>query len=134
MYWSACWGKANIVFLLEDSCHVGKENFQKMLDIIDDLVEEIPVGAGHIQVGVNTFTCTARTEFELGKYTDGSKIIKAVQKISYTGGKVNTGEAIEFTRKNSFIGMRCYKSYFCITEKLSFRSAKSTNWINTAFH
>ena len=101
-----CWGKANIVFLLEDSCHVGKENFQKMLDIIDDLVEEIPVGTGHIHVGVNTFTCTARTEFELGKYTDGSKIIKAVQKISYTGGKVNMGEAIEFTRKNSFIDTR----------------------------
>jgi len=98
-----------------------------MLAIVEDLVAEIPIGAGHIHVGVNTFTCTARTEFELGKYTNGRAITNAVQTISYTGGKVNMGEAIEFTRKNSFIGIWRFESYFCITDKLSVRGAKNIN-------
>ncbi|VDI28425.1 collagen, type VI, alpha [Mytilus galloprovincialis] len=97
-----CWGKTDLVFVLEDSCHVGKQNFQKMLDIVEDLVQEVPVGKGNVQVGVNTFRCTASTEFELGKYKQGKDIIRAVNKIKYTGGKVNTGKAIEYTRKNSF--------------------------------
>ncbi|XP_063397843.1 cartilage matrix protein-like [Mytilus trossulus] len=97
-----CWGKTDLVFVLEDSCHVGKQNFQKMLDIVEDLVQEVPVGKGNVQVGVNTFRCTASTEFEIGKYKKGKDIIRAVNKIKYTGGKVNTGKAIEYTRKNSF--------------------------------
>lgn len=101
----ACWGKTDLVFVLEDSCHVGKQNFQKMLDIVEDLVQEVPVGKGNVQVGVNTFRCTASTEFEIGKYKKGKDIIRAVNKIKYTGGKVNTGKAIEYTRKNSFPGI-----------------------------
>ncbi|CAC5396123.1 COL6A [Mytilus coruscus] len=102
----ACWGKTDLVFVLEDSCHVGKQNFQKMLDIVEDLVQEVPVGKGNVQVGVNTFRCTASTEFQVGKYKKGKDIIRAVNQIKYTGGKVNTGKAIEYTRKNSFPGSR----------------------------
>ncbi|XP_052079167.1 cartilage matrix protein-like [Mytilus californianus] len=97
-----CWGMTDLVFVLEDSCHVGKQNFQKMLDIVEDLVQEVPVGKGNVQVGVNTFRCTASTAFQVGTYKKGKDIIRAVNKIKYTGGKVNTGKAIEYTRKNSF--------------------------------
>ncbi|CAC5396105.1 COL6A [Mytilus coruscus] len=98
----ACWGKTDVVFLLEDSCHIGETNFNKMLQMVENLVQEIPIGNGNIQIGVNTFKCTAKTEFMLGKYKTGRDIIKAVQRIKYTGGKVSIGKAIEYTRKNSF--------------------------------
>ncbi|XP_052079210.1 collagen alpha-1(XII) chain-like isoform X2 [Mytilus californianus] len=97
-----CWGKTDVVFLLEDSCHIGETNFNKMLQMVENLVQEIPIGNGNIQIGVNTFKCTAKTEFVLGKYKTGKDIIKAVQRIKYTGGKVSIGKAIEYTRKNSF--------------------------------
>ncbi|XP_063397842.1 cartilage matrix protein-like [Mytilus trossulus] len=101
-----CWGKTDIVFLLEDSCHIGETNFNKMLQMVVNLAEEVPIGNGNIQIGVNTFKCTAKSEFVLGKYKTGNDIIKAVQRIKYTGGKVSIGKAIEYTRKNSFPGSR----------------------------
>ena len=76
-----------------------------MLQMVVNLAEEVPIGNGNIQIGVNTFKCTAKSEFVLGKYKTGNDIIKAVQRIKYTGGKVSIGKAIEYTRKNSFPGL-----------------------------
>ncbi|CAG2240776.1 COL6A [Mytilus edulis] len=97
-----CSTKADVVFLLDSSGSVGATNFKKMLKFIQGVVSKFSVGLNNIQVGIDTFQSTVKSEFKLNQFLDKNDLITAIGNIVYKTGATKTGPAIKFMTTNSF--------------------------------
>lgn len=98
----ACNAEADVVFLLDSSGSVGATNFKKMLKFIQGVVSKFSVGLNNIQVGIDTFQSTVKSEFKLNQFLDKNDLITAIGNIVYKTGGTKTGPAIKFMTTNSF--------------------------------
>ncbi|VDI06518.1 collagen, type VI, alpha [Mytilus galloprovincialis] len=99
---SVCSAKADVVFLLDSSGSVGATNFKKMLQFMQGVVSKFSVGLNNIQVGVDTFQSTVKSEFKLNQFLDKNDLITAIGNIVYKTGGTKTGSAIKFMTTYSF--------------------------------
>ncbi|XP_063407751.1 matrilin-4-like [Mytilus trossulus] len=97
-----CSAKADVVFLLDSSGSVGATNFKKMLKFMQGVASKFSVGLNNIQVGVDTFQSTVKSEFKLNQFLDKNDLITAIGNIVYKTGGTNTGPAIKFMTTYSF--------------------------------
>ncbi|CAC5383706.1 unnamed protein product [Mytilus coruscus] len=125
-----CSAKADVVFLLDSSGSVTATNFKKILEFIKGVVSKFSVGPNDIQVGVDTFQDTVKSEFKLNQYHDKNNLITAIGNIVYQTGGTKTGPAIKFMTTNSFstaAGHRTGVPKICIV----ITDGKSNNKANT---
>ncbi|XP_076472602.1 hemicentin-1-like [Babylonia areolata] len=94
--------QADMVFVLDASGSVGSSNFQTMLSFVQDLVSGFDIGSNKVRVGVQKFSSSTNTEFNLNTYYDQTAINTAVANIYYSGGTTNTGGALEYLRTTMF--------------------------------
>uniref|UniRef100_A0A9J8BVF4 Collagen alpha-1(XVI) chain n=1 Tax=Cyprinus carpio carpio TaxID=630221 RepID=A0A9J8BVF4_CYPCA len=92
----------DLVFILDTSSSVGKENFEKIRQWVANLVESFDVGAEKTRVAVVRYSDRPTTEFNLGRYKSLEDVKRAAGNIRYLGGNTKTGDAISFTTKNIF--------------------------------
>lgn len=92
----------DLVFILDASSSVGKEDFEKVRQWVSNLVETFEIGPDKTRVGVVRYSDWPTTEFDLGKYKTCEEIKEAARKIRYYGGNTNTGDALRYINTYSF--------------------------------
>uniref|UniRef100_A0A8C4SQ98 VWFA domain-containing protein n=1 Tax=Erpetoichthys calabaricus TaxID=27687 RepID=A0A8C4SQ98_ERPCA len=92
----------DLVFILDTSSSVGKEDFEKVRQWVANLVETFEIGPEKTRVGVVRYSDKPTTEFDLGRYTTVEDVKRAARNIRYLGGNTNTGEAISYITTRSF--------------------------------
>ncbi|XP_041045239.1 collagen alpha-1(XXII) chain-like [Carcharodon carcharias] len=92
----------DLVFLLDTSYSVGKENFEKVRQWVANLVGTFDIGPDKTRVGVVSYSDKPHTEFNLGAYENIEDIKQAAASIRYRRGNTVTGEAIGYVTLNSF--------------------------------
>ncbi|CAH1792796.1 unnamed protein product [Owenia fusiformis] len=103
---------ADIVFLLDTSCSIEKEDRGKMVTIVESVVKGSRVDDKMARFGVVTFDKGARVEFGLNEYTSRAtmlarlaKLKEAVSSNDYPQGcKTYTWEALELVRRTELLG------------------------------
>uniref|UniRef100_A0A8C7IMM9 Collagen type XXII alpha 1 chain n=1 Tax=Oncorhynchus kisutch TaxID=8019 RepID=A0A8C7IMM9_ONCKI len=92
----------DLVFILDTSSSVGKENFEKIRQWVSNLVESFDVGPDKTRVAVVRYSDRPTTEFNLGRYSTMDEVKRAARNIRYLGGNTMTGDAISYTTTNIF--------------------------------
>lgn len=96
--------QADIVFLLDGSINLGRDNFQEVLQFVYSVVDAIYRDGDSIQVGLAQYNSDVTDEFFLKDYTTKPQILDAINKVIYKGGRVaNTGAAIKHIQANHFV-------------------------------
>lgn len=93
---------ADIVFLVDGSWSIGKENFQQMRDFLYTLINSFSVAPDQVRIGLAQFSTDPRTEFLLNTYQDKQEILAYIQKLPYKGGGTMTGLGLDFILKEQF--------------------------------
>ncbi|KAJ8334228.1 hypothetical protein SKAU_G00398670 [Synaphobranchus kaupii] len=92
----------DLVFILDTSSSVGKDNFEKIRQWVANLVESFDVGPEKTRVAVVRYSDRPTTEFNLGRYKTLEEVKRAARNIRYLGGNTMTGDAISYTTKNIY--------------------------------
>ncbi|KAJ0062737.1 hypothetical protein NL108_004377, partial [Boleophthalmus pectinirostris] len=93
---------ADLVFLVDGSWSVGRENFQHIRSFIGALAGAFDIGADKTRVAVVQYSTDTRTEFTLTQYNRRGDLLQAISTLPYKGGNTMTGEAIEYLLNNIF--------------------------------
>uniref|UniRef100_A0A8D0BKC4 VWFA domain-containing protein n=1 Tax=Salvator merianae TaxID=96440 RepID=A0A8D0BKC4_SALMN len=92
----------DLVFILDTSSSVGKEDFEKVRQWVANLVDTFEIGPDKTRVGVVRYSDRPTTEFELGRYQAREEVKEAAKNIKYYGGNTNTGDALRYINTYSF--------------------------------
>ena len=101
------------MFLLDSSGSVGATNFQKMLGFVRNVANSFNIGPKDVQIGVDTFQTTVKSEFNMNTYTSKQPMLAAINNIHYQPGLTHTGEAISFMANDSFSAAhgKCFNEF-----------------------
>ncbi|KAM4606910.1 collagen alpha-3(VI) chain isoform 2-T2 [Discoglossus pictus] len=96
--------QADIVFLVDGSINLGRDNFKEVLQFVSGIVDAMVDEQDSIQIGLAQYNSDVTDEFFLKDYTDRDQIIEAVTKAEYKGGRVaSAGAAIRHLQDKHFV-------------------------------
>uniref|UniRef100_A0A8C1VHI0 Collagen alpha-1(XII) chain n=1 Tax=Cyprinus carpio TaxID=7962 RepID=A0A8C1VHI0_CYPCA len=93
---------ADLVFLVDGSWSVGRENFKFISSFIAAMADAFDLGEDKTRVGVVQYSTDTRTEFNLNQYFKRAELLRAIDSLPYKGGNTMTGEALDYLLKNMF--------------------------------
>ncbi|XP_076129262.1 collagen alpha-1(XII) chain isoform X2 [Alosa pseudoharengus] len=93
---------ADLVFLVDGSWSVGRENFKYIRNFIGAMASAFDIGEDKTRVGVVQYSTDTRTEFNLNQYSKRGELLRAINNLPYKGGNTMTGDAMDFLLKNTF--------------------------------
>uniref|UniRef100_W5NJS9 Collagen alpha-1(XII) chain n=1 Tax=Lepisosteus oculatus TaxID=7918 RepID=W5NJS9_LEPOC len=93
---------ADLVFLVDGSWSVGRENFKHIRSFISSLASAFDIGEEKTRVAVVQYSTDTRTEFNLNQYYKRTELLRAINSLPYKGGNTMTGEAMDYLLKNTF--------------------------------
>uniref|UniRef100_M3ZDJ3 Collagen alpha-1(XII) chain n=1 Tax=Xiphophorus maculatus TaxID=8083 RepID=M3ZDJ3_XIPMA len=93
---------ADLVFLVDGSWSVGRENFRHIRSFIGALAGAFDIGEDKTRVAVVQYSTDTRTEFPLTRYSRRGDLLQAISSLPYKGGNTMTGDAIDYLMKNIF--------------------------------
>ncbi|XP_053093288.1 collagen alpha-1(XII) chain isoform X3 [Pangasianodon hypophthalmus] len=93
---------ADLVFLVDGSWSVGRENFKYIRNFIGAVAGAFDIGEDRTRVAVVQYSTDTRTEFNLNQYFRRAELLQAIRNLPYKGGNTMTGEAIDYLVKNTF--------------------------------
>ncbi|XP_010877450.3 collagen alpha-1(XII) chain isoform X2 [Esox lucius] len=93
---------ADLVFLVDGSWSVGRENFKHIRSFLSAMAGAFDVGEDKTRVAVVQYSTDTRTEFDLNRYTKRGELLKAINSLPYKGGNTMTGDAIDYLLQNIF--------------------------------
>ncbi|KAM6912519.1 collagen alpha-1(XII) chain-like isoform 2-T2 [Xenentodon cancila] len=93
---------ADLVFLVDGSWSVGRENFQHIRSFIATMAGAFDIGEDKTRVAVVQYSTDTRTEFPLTTYIRRGDLLQAINSLPYKGGNTMTGDAIDYLIKNIF--------------------------------
>ncbi|XP_046902169.1 collagen alpha-3(VI) chain-like isoform X2 [Hypomesus transpacificus] len=95
---------ADIVFLVDGSINLGKDNFKEVMEFILNLIDLFFTERDKLQIGLAHYSTDMTDVFFLNTYKNKDDIINAITGTEYKGGrKINTGAAIRHVQQNHFI-------------------------------
>uniref|UniRef100_A0A3P8ZT38 Collagen, type VI, alpha 3 n=1 Tax=Esox lucius TaxID=8010 RepID=A0A3P8ZT38_ESOLU len=95
---------ADIVFLVDGSINLGKENFKVVMEFILNLIDLFYTEHDDLQFGLAHYTTDVTDVFYLNTYKNKDDITSAINHTEYKGGrKINTGAAIRHVQENQFV-------------------------------
>ncbi|XP_045563870.1 collagen alpha-3(VI) chain isoform X4 [Salmo salar] len=95
---------ADIVFLVDGSINLGKDNFKEVMGFIQNLIDLFFTERDNLQIGLASYTTDVTDVFYLNTYKNKDDIIDAISRTEYKGGRrINTGTAIHHVQENHFI-------------------------------
>lgn len=89
----------DLVFVLDNSGSVGKDNFEKVKEFVKRVIDFFNIGVDGTHVSVVTYDTDTRIEFKLNKYFTKNDLRNAVDDIEYNGYLTYTGEALNTVRQ-----------------------------------
>ncbi|XP_039992554.1 collagen alpha-1(XII) chain isoform X2 [Xiphias gladius] len=93
---------ADLVFLVDGSWSVGRENFKHIRSFISSLAGAFDIGEDKTRVAVVQYSTDTRTEFPLTRYNRRGDLLQAINSLPYKGGNTMTGDAIHYLLRNIF--------------------------------
>uniref|UniRef100_A0A674BAB3 Collagen type VI alpha 3 chain n=1 Tax=Salmo trutta TaxID=8032 RepID=A0A674BAB3_SALTR len=95
---------ADIVFLVDGSINLGKDNFKEVMEFILNLIDLFFTERDNLQIGLAHYATDVTDVFYLNTYKTKDDIISALSRTEYKGGRrINTGAAIRHVQDNHFI-------------------------------
>ncbi|XP_026534802.1 collagen alpha-3(VI) chain [Notechis scutatus] len=96
--------QGDIVFLLDSSINFGRDNFHHVVEFIHDLIDAIYDEGDSIRVGLVQYNSDVSDEFFLKDFSDKERILEAVKRIAYKGGRIaNTGAGVKHIQAKHFV-------------------------------
>uniref|UniRef100_A0A674IRD5 Collagen type VI alpha 3 chain n=1 Tax=Terrapene triunguis TaxID=2587831 RepID=A0A674IRD5_9SAUR len=96
--------EVDIVFLLDSSINLGRENFQQVIQFVYSIIDALYSDDKSIKVGLAQYNSDVTDEFFLKDYTTKDQILSAINRVAYKGGRVaNTGEGIRHIQAKHFV-------------------------------
>ncbi|XP_063743399.1 collagen alpha-3(VI) chain isoform X2 [Eleginops maclovinus] len=87
--------KADIVFLVDGSINLGRDNFKEVMMFITNLIDLFFNEQDNLQIGLAHYTTDVTDVFYLNTYKNKQDIVSAIGRAEYKGGRrINTGAAI----------------------------------------
>ncbi|XP_010766716.1 collagen alpha-3(VI) chain-like isoform X2 [Notothenia coriiceps] len=87
--------KADIVFLVDGSINLGRDNFNEVMTFITNLIDLFFNEQDNLQIGLAQYTTDVTDVFYLNTYKNKQDIVSAIGRAEYKGGRrINTGAAI----------------------------------------
>ncbi|KAM9486840.1 collagen alpha-3(VI) chain-like [Clarias gariepinus] len=94
----------DIVFLVDGSINLGKENFDTTMTFIRELIDLFVTENDSFQIGLAHYATDVTDDFYLNTYNNKDDILEAISKTEYKGGfKINTGNAIRHVHQTHFV-------------------------------
>ncbi|XP_039271728.2 collagen alpha-6(VI) chain-like isoform X1 [Styela clava] len=93
----------DLQFLLDGSSSIQSDNFDQTKDWVQTLISMFEVGQYTTRIGVNQYSRSPVTEFNLNEYDTKPSSIQAVNDIEHLKGSTRIGLAINYTLSNSLI-------------------------------
>ncbi|XP_052461970.1 collagen alpha-3(VI) chain isoform X2 [Carassius gibelio] len=98
---------ADIVFLVDGSINLGKDNFKEVMEFILNLIDLFFSERDNLQFGLAHYATDVTNEFYLNTYKNKDDIIDAITRVEYKGGReIKTGNAIRYVQKTHFVKAR----------------------------
>ncbi|KAK0138785.1 Collagen alpha-3(VI) chain [Merluccius polli] len=111
--------EADIVFLVDSSLNVGKDNFKKVIEFIYNLVDLFYTERDKLRIGMAHYATDVTNDFYLNAYANRDDVISAIAKVEYKGERrINTGAAIRYVQDNHFTTARGSRKDECIPQVL----------------
>uniref|UniRef100_A0A8C7T3I5 Collagen alpha-1(XII) chain n=1 Tax=Oncorhynchus mykiss TaxID=8022 RepID=A0A8C7T3I5_ONCMY len=93
---------ADLVFLVDGSWSVGRENFKHIRSFISAMAGAFDIGEDKTRVAVVQYSTDTRTEFLLNRHSKRGELLRAINTLPYKGGNTMTGDALDYLLKNIF--------------------------------
>ncbi|XP_061697353.1 collagen alpha-3(VI) chain isoform X2 [Syngnathoides biaculeatus] len=88
--------KADIVFLVDGSINLGRDNFNKVMAFVAELIDLFYTDRDNLRIGLAHYGTDVSDLFFLNTYKNKPDIISAIESADYKGGRrTNTGAAIK---------------------------------------
>uniref|UniRef100_A0A4W6FPT3 Collagen type VI alpha 3 chain n=1 Tax=Lates calcarifer TaxID=8187 RepID=A0A4W6FPT3_LATCA len=95
--------KADIVFLVDGSINLGRDNFNEVMSFIINLIDLFFNERDNLRIGLAHYATDVTDVFYLNTYKNKQDIISAIGQAEYKGGrKINTGAAIRHVQDVHF--------------------------------
>jgi len=85
---------ADVIFVLDSSGSVGRDNWEKVRKFVINTVRELGVGKGRTQVGMVVYGTKAYEKFSLTQFTDVEDMVKEVKEFDWLDANTNTSGGI----------------------------------------
>ncbi|KAM9123901.1 collagen alpha-3(VI) chain isoform 3-T3 [Pangshura tecta] len=96
--------EVDIVFLLDSSINLGRENFQQVIQFVYSIIDALYSDDKSIRVGLAQYNSDVTDDFFLKDYTTKDQILRAINGVTYRGGRVaNTGAGIKHIQAKHFV-------------------------------
>ena len=99
LFHSACDRNIDLVFMLDQSGSVGRDNHNIAIQFIVNTVSFFTIGRQTTRVGLVAFSTNSHIEFNLNAHRSLSSLTTAINAVSYRGGYTATAFALNDTRK-----------------------------------
>ncbi|XP_045899718.1 collagen alpha-6(VI) chain-like isoform X5 [Micropterus dolomieu] len=86
--------QADLVFLIDRSSSINKENHQIVLNFTAEVVNSFNVSKDFVHVGLAQFSDEPHKEFDLNTYYKKEEMMKTISNLKYTGGNTLIGKAL----------------------------------------
>jgi len=96
----------DLVFVLDGSSSVGNNNWDRMLDFVDGIVDRMTIGQYNSRVGVVVYSDSVTNVFYLNSYYNSNDLRDNIRRISYPGGQTNTAAGIRAAYTEQFTESR----------------------------
>ncbi|MGH0153081.1 UNVERIFIED_CONTAM: hypothetical protein FKN15_023815 [Acipenser sinensis] len=90
---------ADIIFLVDSSWSIGKENFQYVREFLYNVVKALNKGDNEFNFAIVQYSGSPKTEFQLNTYTDKQDILFHIWSMPYRGGGTRMGLGLEYLIK-----------------------------------
>uniref|UniRef100_A0A4W4H9T7 Collagen, type VI, alpha 3 n=1 Tax=Electrophorus electricus TaxID=8005 RepID=A0A4W4H9T7_ELEEL len=98
---------ADIVFLVDGSINLGKDNFKEVMEFIINLIDLFYTDIDKLQIGLAHYATDVTDVFYLNTYNNKDDIINAIRRAEYKGGqRIDTGNAIKHVQQTHFLKER----------------------------
>ncbi|XP_016387844.1 collagen alpha-3(VI) chain-like, partial [Sinocyclocheilus rhinocerous] len=98
---------ADIVFLVDGSINLGRDNFKEVMEFILNLIDLFFTERDNLQIGLAHYATDVTDVFYLNTYKNKDDIINAITRAEYKGGReIKTGNAIRHVQKTQFVKER----------------------------
>ncbi|XP_053328266.1 collagen alpha-3(VI) chain isoform X1 [Spea bombifrons] len=96
--------RRDIVFLVDGSTNTGSDGLVRIRDFIYNIVQNLPIGANKVRVGVVQFSNDVFPEFKLNTYLNKPSMLQNIRRFRYVGGTpTNIGKALDYVITNLFV-------------------------------
>nr|XP_026692192.1 zonadhesin-like isoform X3 [Ciona intestinalis] len=85
----------DLVFVVDSSTYVRRQNFKEMLHLVSDIVRRFQIGPNDVQVALVRYSTSADIAFSLSAHSDETNVISSITAVTNNPGYRRIGQALQ---------------------------------------